>query len=84
MPIINRIAEFHDDMTAWLDDLEELAVEFGVWILLIHHTRRTDLRFAKRALERTISPADRERVSFLMDAPPRARRGSESRGSGQD
>ncbi len=46
-------------------------------VLLTHHTRRTDLRFAKRALERTISPADRERVSFLMDAPPRARRVSD-------
>lgn len=42
-------------------------------VLLIHVTRRTDIRQAKRILERVISPRDAERVSFLMDRPPRPR-----------
>jgi len=42
-------------------------------VVLIHVTRRTDIRQAKRTLERVISPQDAERVSFLMDRPPRPR-----------
>ncbi|MCH7872883.1 MAG: hypothetical protein IID33_14400 [Planctomycetes bacterium] len=40
-------------------------------IMLIHVTRRTDLRVAKRILERTLGPSDRDRVQFLMDRTPR-------------
>lgn len=43
-------------------------------ILLIHVTRRTDLRLAKRILEKAVSPRDLERISFLMDRPPREKR----------
>ncbi len=42
-------------------------------VLLSHLTRRTDIRAAKRILERTLKPSDAERVSFLMDRPPRHR-----------
>ncbi len=42
-------------------------------VLLIHVTRRTDIRQAKRILERVISPRDAERVTFLMDRPPKPR-----------
>jgi len=40
-------------------------------VVLTHVTRRTDLRRAKRILERTINPADLDRTSFLMERPPR-------------
>lgn len=40
-------------------------------IMLTHVTHRTDLRLAKRIVERVLSPADLERVSFLMDRPAR-------------
>lgn len=40
-------------------------------VMLIHLTRRTDLRYAKRILEQTVKPADYERLSFLMERPPR-------------
>jgi ribonuclease Z len=49
-------------------------------ILLTHVTRRTDMRFAKRALESLIEQGDRERVSFLMDRPRRSREAEPSRG----
>ena len=41
-------------------------------VMLTHLTRRTDLRFAKRVLQRLISPADLERICFLMERPPRS------------
>lgn len=41
-------------------------------VLLIHVTRRTDIRQAKRILSRVIRREDAERVSFLMDRPPMA------------
>ena len=41
-------------------------------IMLTHLSRRTDLRHAKRILERKLKPGDMERVSFLMERPPRA------------
>lgn len=40
-------------------------------VLITHHSRRTDLRLAKRIVQRVIKPADAPRVSFLMDRPPR-------------
>ncbi len=43
-------------------------------IMLTHVTRRTDLRLAKRILQRVIRSEDLERVSFLMERPPRPNR----------
>ncbi|MCB9850533.1 MAG: hypothetical protein H6817_07495 [Phycisphaerales bacterium] len=43
-------------------------------ILLGHVTRRTDLRAAKRILQNHIDPVDAERITFLMDRPPRVRK----------
>lgn len=40
-------------------------------VLLTHVTRRTDLRRAKRLLERVLSPDDLARTAFLMDRPAR-------------
>lgn len=40
-------------------------------VLLIHVTRRTDMRLAKRILQRVVKPADFDRTSFLMERPPR-------------
>jgi len=45
-------------------------------ILLSHLTRRTDIREAKRILDRTLKSSDAERVAFLMDRPPRHREDS--------
>jgi ribonuclease Z len=41
-------------------------------VVLTHLTRRTDLRFAKRVLQRTVSRSDLERICFLMERPPRS------------
>lgn len=41
------------------------------YVVLNHVTRRTDLRKAKRILQDAIEVADLQRVSFLMDRPPR-------------
>ncbi len=40
-------------------------------VMLIHLTRRTDLRAAKHQLRSVLTPSDLERVSFLMDRPRR-------------
>jgi len=40
-------------------------------VMLIHTTRRTDLRTAKRLLDKVIGKEDRDRVTFLMERPPR-------------
>lgn len=40
-------------------------------IMLMHVTRRTDLRTAKRILERVVDRKDMERISFLMERPAR-------------
>ena len=42
-------------------------------VLLTHVTRRTDLRTAKRILQRAIAPDDLDRISFLMERPARVR-----------
>lgn len=44
-------------------------------IMLVHVTRRTGVRMAKRILERTLRPEDLARVSFLMELPPKSARG---------
>ncbi len=54
-----------DDLPAILEAIPEAHV------LLSHVTRRTDIRSAKRILARKIDARDVERVSFLMDRPPR-------------
>lgn len=41
-------------------------------IVLTHTTRRTDMRFNKRAVERVLSPADLARCSLFMDRPPKS------------
>ena len=40
-------------------------------VMLIHLSRRTDMRSAKRILEQVVKPADLDRLSFLMERPPR-------------
>jgi ribonuclease Z len=50
-------------------------------IVLIHVTRRTFLREAKRQLQDVLKPADFERTSFLMDRGVNSRRRSEQPGS---
>ena len=50
-------------------------------IVLIHVTRRTFLRDAKRQLQEVLKPADLERTSFLMDRGGNNRRRSELHGS---
>jgi len=40
-------------------------------IVLHHVTRRTSLRQAKQMLEKVLSPADFDRITFLMEIPPR-------------
>lgn len=41
-------------------------------IVLTHVTRRTDMRLAKRLLQKVLSPQDAERTCFFMDRPPRS------------
>lgn len=52
-------------------------------VVLIHVTRRTSMREAKRAVSRVLKPVDLERITFLMDQPPR-RMDSNRRRNGQD
>ncbi|MFQ5591587.1 MAG: MBL fold metallo-hydrolase [Phycisphaerae bacterium] len=55
-----------------VDDLKDVLSSIpDAQIMLTHVSRRTDLRFARGTLERSLAPADMERVSFLMDRPPR-------------
>ncbi len=50
-------------------------------IVLIHVTRRTFLREAKRQLQEVLKPADLERTTFLMDRSGNSCRRAEPRGS---
>lgn len=56
-----------------VDDLPRIleAIPEG-HILLTHLSRRTAIRSAKRMAEQAVSPVGMERVTFLMDRPPRA------------
>lgn len=58
-----------------MDVPQVLAAVPQAQILLTHITRRTDLRQAKRTLERALKREDMERVAFLMERPPRIERG---------
>lgn len=40
-------------------------------IMLTHLSRRTDLREARRMLDRVVKPSDVDRICFLMERPPR-------------
>ena len=40
-------------------------------ILMTHLTRRTDLRYAKEVLKKVVNQADLERITLLMERPPR-------------
>ena len=54
-----------------VDDLPQvLSAIPDAEIMLTHLTRRTDLRLAKRLLQRVIKPDDLQRVSFLMERSP--------------
>ncbi|MFQ5461830.1 MAG: MBL fold metallo-hydrolase [Phycisphaerae bacterium] len=50
--------------------LERLACEH---VMLTHFSRRTDLRTAKRIIERVVGERDMSRMSILMERPPRRR-----------
>lgn len=54
-----------DDLPSVLEAIPDAQV------MLIHLTRRTDFRFIKRSLKRVLKTADLERVSLLMERPPR-------------
>jgi len=55
-----------------VEDLPKiLAAIPGGQIMIGHLTRRTDLRQAKRILERIVKPEELPRISFLMERPPR-------------
>ncbi|MCP4589832.1 MAG: hypothetical protein GY842_03735 [bacterium] len=64
-------------------DLREVLPRLnGEHIVLVHLTRRTGLGEAKAILRNTVSPADLERITILMDRPrrhPRPPRQPESR-----
>ena len=56
-----------------VEDLPKvLAAIAGARVMLTHVTRRTDIHLAKRILRRVVSAKDLERVSFMMDRPPRS------------
>jgi hypothetical protein len=53
-------------------DLPEVLSAIPEARILLHHvTRRTDLRRAKEILRSAVSSSDFERITFLMDRPPR-------------
>ena len=55
-----------------VDDLAELLAAMpDAQFVLYHITRRTDLRTAKCILERAVSADDLQRITFLMERPPR-------------
>ncbi len=62
-----------DDLPAMLSAIPDAAV------MLTHLSRRTDLRTAKRTLKRVLDPRDVDRVSFLMERPPRNKPGGPAR-----
>lgn len=55
-----------------VEDVPQVCVAVpNAQIVLTHVTRRTDMRVAKRLLQKVLSPQDAERVCFFMDRPPR-------------
>jgi ribonuclease Z len=55
-----------------VDDLPQvLEAVAEARVVLLHVTRRTDLRTARRALERVVHRDDLERITFFMERPPR-------------
>lgn len=63
-----------------IDDLPAvLAAVPHAQVLVTHVSRRTDLRSARRTLDRVIRGDDRERITFLMERPPRKEEGAANR-----
>ena len=69
----DHVSRARDGRHLHVDDLPRvLAAVPEARIMLTHVTHRTDLRLAKRIVQRVLKPADLERVSFLMERPLRA------------
>lgn len=57
-----------------IDDLHEvLSAVPDARIVLTHLSRRTDIRWARKVVENIVQRGDYERISFLMERPPRQR-----------
>jgi len=68
----DHVSRARDGRHLHVDDLPKvLAAVPEARIMLTHVTHRTDLRLAKRIVQRVLKPADLERVLFLMDRPAR-------------
>ncbi|MHC5112162.1 MAG: MBL fold metallo-hydrolase [Planctomycetota bacterium] len=60
-----------------VDDLPQVLARVpDAQVMLSHLSRRTDFRLAKRILETVVTPEDIDRISFLMERPPRRRTGT--------
>lgn len=69
----DHVSRARDGRHLHVDDLPRvLAAVPDARIMLTHVTHRTDLRLAKRIVQRALKPADLERVMFLMERPLRA------------
>lgn len=69
----DHVSRARDGRHLHVDDLHKvLAAVPEAQIMLTHVTHRTDLRLAKRIVQRVLQPADLERISFLMERPARA------------
>ncbi len=67
-----HVSRARDGRHLHVDDLPRvLAAVPDAMVMLTHVTHRTDLRLAKRIVQKVLKPADLERVSFLMDRPAR-------------
>jgi ribonuclease Z len=69
----DHVSRARDGRHLHVDDLPKvLAAVPEARIMLTHVSHRTDLRLAKRIVQRVLKPTDLERVSFLMERPLRA------------
>lgn len=67
-----HVSRARDGRHVHVKDLPEiLAAVPEAQIMLIHLTRRTELRRAKRILQAVVKPDDFERICLLMERPPR-------------
>jgi ribonuclease Z len=68
----DHVSRARDGRHLHVDDLPQVCAAVpDARIMLSHVTHRTDLRLAKRIVQRVLRPGDLERVSFLMDRPAR-------------
>ena len=73
-----HVSRARDGNHIHVDDLPKVLEALpDAQLLLMHVTRRTDIRLAKRILERAIPPDSQRRVSLLMDHPRRRGESSE-------